>query len=120
MRCFKCNSPDHLLSSCPEKQLYAEEHGAVARVQGFLVDGMQKCFNMGVPHTQTAGLMADNHFPPDTGPPRPTASQKWFRNNGAGLESHGRNPHTVEPGGAMFKFGNGNVAKSFGPARTGT
>ena len=42
MRYFKCNSPDRQPSSCPEKQLYAEEHGAVAPAQSLLVGGMRK------------------------------------------------------------------------------
>ena len=45
------------------------------------------------------------------------ACRKWFRNNGKWLKSHDRNPRTLEPGGATFKFGNGNIAEPLGLAR---
>ena len=109
MRCFKCNPPDYLLSSCPKKQLYADEHGGAAPPRNFLVDVARKCFNVGVFRTQTACLMADNHCFRDTGASRSMAPRKWFRDHGKWLKSHGRNPHTLEPGGAMSIFGNGNV-----------
>ena len=119
MRCFECNSPDHPISSCPRKQLYEEEHGSATPVKNVLVGGMRKrFFDMGVFHTQTAGSIAAKHFILDAGASRSMASQKRFRNHGKWIKSHGRNPRALERGGAMFKFGNGNVTKSLGLSRT--
>ena len=72
---------------------------------------------MGASHTQAAGLVADNHFILDGGASRSMASQDRFRDHGEWLRSHGRNPRTLEPGGAMFNFGDGNVTKPLGRNR---
>ena len=73
--------------------MFAETRGAIGEVQMFLVDGSRQCFDVGIFHSPSVGVMADNHFILDAGASEAVASEKWFPNHGECSESQGRPSH---------------------------